>query len=207
MTSEHPNPYVGEARIGAPCCVKNPHAGGQCPRSAAVAVYGLHFCAEHGQQVADGALEEAQHDAEAFLDGFRHHEARPLPVLVSRAIEAGSAHVFAHEGDDFYEVLFRAFPEPTPEVRGLVEEAEASDEPGYEAFADTLIGSLHTMHRCMRIAYEEREVWLLELLEGERQSIAAQCAYAVRDSPRQIEAALERSRERCEERDGLRPAG
>jgi hypothetical protein len=44
-------------------------------------------------------------------------------------------------------------------------------------------------------------------LEGERQSIAAQCAYAVRDSPRQIEAALERSRERCEERDGFRPVG
>ncbi len=114
-------------------------------------------------------------------------------MLVSQAIEAASDSIYGRGDGDPYEVLFRAFPEPTPEVRGLVEEAEASDEPGYEAFADTLIGSLHTMHRCMRIAYEEREVWLLELLEGERQSIA-QCAYAVRDSPRQIEAALEASR-------------
>ncbi len=207
MTEHHLNPYVGEARPGAPCCVKNPHAGGQCPRPAATTVYGLHFCAPHGEQAAEGAYEEAQHSAEAFLDGFRHHEALPLPVLVSQAIEAASDSIYGRGGGDFYEVLFRAFPEPTPEVRKLVEEAEASDEPGYEAFADTLIGSLHTMHRCMRIAYEEREVWLLELLEGERQSIAAQCAYAVRDSPRQLEAALERSRERCEERDGFRPVG
>ncbi len=193
MTEHHPNPYVGEARPGAPCCVKHEHAGGQCPRSAAMTVYGLHFCEPHGQQVAEGALEEAQHDAEAFLDQFRHHEARALPVLVSRAIEAGSAHVFAREGDDFYEVLSRAFPEPPLEIRELVEEAEAGDEPGYEPFADTLMRALHTMHRCMRIAYEEREVWLLELLEGERQSIAAQAAYALR--------------ERREERDGLRPVG
>ncbi len=192
MTQHHPNPYVGEARDGAPCCVKNPHAGGQCERPAAMTVYGLHFCGPHGEQAAEGAYEEAHHDAEAFLDGFRHHEA-PLPVLVSQAIEAASDSIYGR-GGDFYEVLFRAFPEPTPEVRSMVEEAEASDEPGYEAFADTLIGSLHTMHRCMRIAYEEREVWLLELLEGERQSVAAQCAYAVRDSPRQIEAALEASR-------------
>ncbi len=98
---------------------------------------------------------------------------RDLLRLVSQAIEAASDSIYGRGGGDFREVLFRAFPEPTPEVRGLVEEAEASDEPGYEAFADTLIGSLHTMHRCMRIAYEEREVWLLELLEGERQSIAA----------------------------------
>ncbi len=63
----------------------------------------------------------------------------------------------------------------------MVEEAEADDEPGYESFADTLIGSLQSIHRCMRIAYEEREAWLVEVLEGERQSVAAQCAYALRD--------------------------
>ncbi len=180
MTNELTTPYVGEARDGAPCCVKHPHAGGQCERPAATTVYGLHFCEPHGQQVAEGAYEEAHHDAEAFLDQFRDSEARPLPVLVSQAIEAASDSIYGRGGGDFYEVLFGAFPEPTPEVRGLVEEAEAGDEPGYESFADTLIGALHTMHRCMRIAFEEREVWLLELLEGERQSVAAQCAYAVR---------------------------
>ena len=196
MTNERIAPYVGEARDGAPCCVKHEHAGGQCARPATMTVYGLNYCEPHGEQVAEGALEEAQHDAEVFLDQFRDSEARALPVLVSQAMEAASAHIFARSGGEFCEVLFRAFPEPTPDVRRMVEEAEAGDEPGYQSFADVLIGSLHSVHRCMRIAYEERQVWLLEILEGERQSIAAQCAYAVRDYPRQVEAALERTRER-----------
>ncbi len=193
MTNELTTPYVGEARDGAPCCVKHEHAGGQCEREAAMTVYDLNFCEPHGEQVAEGALSEAQHDAEVFLDQFRHPKIRALPVLVSRAIEAASDSVFAGGGRDFYEVLFRAFPSPTPEVRAMGEQAEAGDEPGYESFADTLIGSLECMHRLMRIAYEERETWVLELLEFERQSVAAQCAYVLR--------------ERHQERGGIRPAG
>ena len=189
-------PYVGEPLEDAHCCVKHSHAGGRCERPAAVAVYGLYFCEPHGAQVAEGALEEAQHDAEVFIDQFRGPEARALPALLSQAIETASAHIFAREGMGFYETLFRAFPNPTPEVRAMVDQAELDDEPGYESFSDALIGSLHCMHRLMRIACEEREVWLLEILEGERQSIAAQCAYAVRDYPRQVEAALGASRGR-----------
>ncbi|MDP8951329.1 MAG: hypothetical protein M3N18_03650, partial [Actinomycetota bacterium] len=87
MLKEHTNaPYAGEAREGAPCCVKHPHAGRQCARPAAVTVYGLHFCEPHGRQVAEGALEEARHDAEAFMGQFRGLGSRALPVLVSRVV-------------------------------------------------------------------------------------------------------------------------
>ncbi len=84
-------------------------------------VYGLCFCPEHGAQAVEGALEEARFDAEAFLDQFRNPEARPLPVLLGRALYAASSDIFAlgKGGGGFYELLFRAYPTPPASVRAV----------------------------------------------------------------------------------------
>lgn len=43
----------------------------------------------------------------------------------------------------------------------------------------TLVNSLYTLHKLMRIAFEEGETWLVEVLEIERESVAAQIAFVL----------------------------
>lgn len=179
-------PYVGEAREGAPCCVKHEHAGGQCPRPAVVTVYGLNYCGQHGEECKLAALSEACHDADQFFTRFLNCEVRGMSTVVERAISHVSGELMGWDdgtvqGRDYYEVLVGAYANPPAKVRAMVEEAESSDEPGYAPFADCLLDSLQTVHKLMREAYEDGVTLLVELLEGERQSYAAQCAYAIRD--------------------------
>ncbi len=44
---------------------------------------------------------------------------------------------------------------------------------------DILLQSLHTLHKLMRIAREERQTWLVETLERERESEAVRAAVAL----------------------------
>lgn len=44
---------------------------------------------------------------------------------------------------------------------------------------DTLMDSLDALHKLMRIAFEEGETWLVEVLEIERESVVAQAAVAL----------------------------
>ena len=46
---------------------------------------------------------------------------------------------------------------------------------------NSFLGSLETLDKVMRVAHEDGETWLVELLERERESVAAQAAYALRD--------------------------
>ena len=55
--------------------------------------------------------------------------------------------------------------------------------------SEYLLDTLMTMHKLLRLAFKDGECWMVEVLELERQSVAAQCAYALRD------------------RSGTRPAG
>ena len=44
---------------------------------------------------------------------------------------------------------------------------------------DILLQSLHTLHKLMRIAHEEGQTWLVEVLERHRESEAACVAVAL----------------------------
>ncbi len=55
---------------GFPCVVAHEDAGGPCGRPATMAVYGLTFCEEHGEECAAGAHEELHQDAQDFFDRF-----------------------------------------------------------------------------------------------------------------------------------------
>ncbi len=47
-----------------------------------------------------------------------------------------------------------------------------------------LLESLHTLHKLLRIAREEGQTWLVEILERERESEAAQAAVALENANR-----------------------
>ena len=181
-------PFVGEAWDGAPCCVRHRHAGGQCERPAALTVYGLHYCAEHGEECKLAALSEATHDADQFFERFMNGEVRGLGTVIERSIAHVSGQLLGWDdgtvdGRDYYAVLVDAYPNTPPKVRGLVERWERDEGERGPTPADVLLDSLEVVHKTMRIAYEGGQTMLVELLEQERQSYAAQCAYAVRDWP------------------------
>ncbi len=58
---------------------------------------------------------------------------------------------------------------------------ERDEGPNGGAVVGSLLGSLGTLRKVMRVAHEDGETWLVELLELERESFAAQAAYASRD--------------------------
>ena len=189
---------TNENERGLPCFVRHEDAGRRCERTATMRVYGLAFCGKHGEEVRAGALLEAYEDAGHFFDRFRNPHTPDVSEVIERELLAAVGRMRS-EGPsdlDYQNALRRAYPDGPEKMRGMVEEWEAADEPGYQAAVDSLLDMLATTHKLMRLAFEDRQAWLVELLEGERQSVAAKCAYALRDSPRQVEAALERTRER-----------
>jgi hypothetical protein len=46
---------------------------------------------------------------------------------------------------------------------------------------EALQDALTTIHKLMRLTYEDGETWLLETLETEREGVAAQAAYVMRE--------------------------
>lgn len=59
-------------------------------------------------------------------------------------------------GEDYYEVLSRAFPDPPANMRRIVEEWEADERLGCAPVEDSLLDFLGTTHRLMRLAWEDR---------------------------------------------------
>ncbi len=47
---------------------------------------------------------------------------------------------------------------------------------------DTLLDERQTLYKLLRITHAEGMTWLVEVLEEERQSLAAQAAYVLRNS-------------------------
>ena len=190
-------PYVGEPEFAdAPCFVRHPDAGGQCERPATMTVYGLGFCAPHGEDAKLQALEEAYHDAREFFRRFLCGETEPLSAVINRELGILLARPYEWDAGVSHErALRRAYPNAPEPVRSMVELWESNQRPGYAPVVDRLYDSLNTLHKLMRIAYEDRETWLVEVLELEREGVAAQAAYALRDLG-------ERATGAC----GLRPA-
>ncbi len=83
--------------------------------------------------------------------------------------------------EDRLRALVRAYPNVPERVTANVLQWEQDEGPNRGAVADSLLSSLGTLEKVMRVAHEDGEVWLVELLELERESTASQAAYALRD--------------------------
>ena len=165
---------------GLPCFVHHEDAGGQCERPAVEKVYDLAFCEIHGPEARRGALKAASDHAINFFERFRNPHVPQQSSAIQRGL--GVALDYLREeyraGGDYNRALLRAYPDIPEATRARVlawqEEEEA--QPYHLSLIDILLDSLNTLHRLMRIAFEEGETWLVEQLDTERQSLAAQAA-------------------------------
>lgn len=180
-----------------PCFVHHEDAGDWCERTATMRVYGLNFCDEHGQDVRAGALLEAHEDAGTFFERFRNPRTPDVSEVIERELAAalGRMHDEGPTDEDYQGALRRAYPNAPEKVRAGVLTWEADTDYAREVPpSDCLLDTLMTMHKLLRLAFEDGESWLVEVLELERESVAAQAAYALRERHH-------------EERGGLRPVG
>ncbi len=167
----------GEER-GQLCFVRHEDAGGQCRRPAVMEVHGLGFCETHGEEARLGEARQEQHEVDTFLERFRD---RGTGSPVEKALRTALLHrgdKVAPDGEHM-DALVRAYPNPPEELVELVRQWQLDDGPGHASASDSLLETLDTMHRLLRIAHQDGETWLVELLEEERESVAAQAAVAL----------------------------
>ncbi len=183
MTEETNTTTTTEERP-LPCFVRHRDAGGQCYRPAAMRVHGLGFCAEHGEEARLGAALEEQHEVDTFLERFRD---RGTNSPVEKALRAALAHRGESRVSDgeHYDALMRAYPDPPEKLRRQVQNWILDEHPGYEeTVVDYLLRALALTNKLMRLSYEEEMLWMVERLEAERESLAAQCACALMEAER-----------------------
>lgn len=186
---------TNEYQRSLPCVVRHPDAGGRCRKTATIRMYdALNFCPEHGEEARIGALMEVYEDGRNFFERFRNPHVPLVSEVVDDALAATISLMF-DEGPrdrDHSEALTRAYPDTPEYVREIIRQWER-DEKASEGLPplDLLLDSLNTILRLMRLAHEDGEDWLVEVLEYQRQEMAARAAFALRD--------------RHQERGGVRP--
>lgn len=185
-TEEHRDAGRGPGRDperGLPCFVRHPDAGGYCEREGTVLVRGLRFCKAHGEEARIGASMEECADAGYFFERLRNPHVPDVNDMVDR--ELGTATARIHDAsptdEDHYRALARAYPDTPVHVREIVERWERDERPEHAGVEDFLLDSLGTLNKLMRLAHADGETWLLEKLEREREKMAAQAAYAIRE--------------------------
>ncbi len=176
---------TNELERGLHCCVRHPDAGGRCQRTATIKMYEiLNYCEEHGAEARIGALLELYQDAGYFFDRFRNPHVPDLNPLVERELAAAIVRM-NDEGPsdaDHYRALSRAYPNPPEGVREMIAQWERDCRANRGPTPlDLLLDSLFTIHKLMRIAHEDGEDWLVEILEDQRQETAARAACASED--------------------------
>lgn len=168
-----------------PVCFTGSGPGEVCNRPAVMEVYGLSMCEAHGEEAASGALEEIAYDLEQELQRPMNVHVRPLSPHLERALRHGFESLPEGIGDYEHKdaALLEAFPldreRVSQEILAYVKDPGANGwathEPPYDAYMhDRLLLCRH-----MRLAFEEDADWLVEVLEGEREQVAAQAAYAL----------------------------
>ncbi len=197
---EHPDPagivLRGQAvgfrkyveKLGEPpVCYVGSRPGDSCDRPAVMEVYAIPMCQAHGEEAASGALEEIAYDLEQELERPMNPQVRPLSPHLRRALNYAplslSEEVRHTTGAERYEDLLRAFPLERDRTDGAtlayVEDPDAGgrgrQDPPFDAFMTDRV----LLHRHMRLAFEAGAHWLVEVLEGEREGVAAQAAYAL----------------------------
>jgi len=166
-----------------PCVVRHPDAGGQCERPAITEVYGLAFCEVHGAEAKSGALEELYFDAANFLGRLSNlHVTPPNPASVA-ALRSAVSELQAAESlaSGQTEVLRRAYPVIPERVLSDTTAFDYHDPTPHESPPDWHHRTRFVLHKLMRLAYEEGEHWLVEVLEEYREHEAAQLAAALVD--------------------------
>ena len=100
--------------------------------------------------------------------------------LVERELEAavGRMNADGPSDENYYQALARAYPEPPEYVREQLLRWERDERNGGDPPVDVLLDSLMTVRKLMRLADADGEDWLVEILEHERQELAARAAFA-----------------------------
>lgn len=156
----------------------------RCDRAATMEIYGLTMCPAHGEEAASGALEEIAFDLENELQRPINDHLRPLSPHLRHALMQGLKNLPGGIGLSYRaeEELLAAFPlrreRACTETVAYTEEADGprlGDLPPFEAFMMERL----FVHRLMRLAFEEGATWMVEVLEAERENVAAQAAYAL----------------------------
>lgn len=167
----------------APCVVRHADAGGRCKEPATMEVHGLDFCEAHGEEARLGALLEEQQDAEWFFERFRAEHAPGLSSEIRRGLKRAVDGLLLTDEADYHRAIVRAHDAAVPEgVRERVALWERDEGPGRGTVVDWCLDSLFVLHKLLRIAHAEEKTWLVEVLEIERQSIAAEAAVALEES-------------------------
>jgi hypothetical protein len=182
--TEETNTTTTTGERAAPCFVRHPDAGGQCWEPGTAEVYGIDFCEVHGAEARIGAFLEEYHDAELFFERFTDPHVPGQSTVIQQSLELVLGRLRAEGPKDkhYQRALVRAYSAEVPEkVRAQVPNWILDDGPGYAPVVDTLLAALMTLHKLIRTVREDDQFWLIEKLEQERQSVAAQAAVALED--------------------------
>jgi hypothetical protein len=167
------------------CWVRLPGSRERCPEVAVMEVYGKPYCEVHGAEIKGGALEELYHDAAMFFERLDNPHAPSLNPEVMKAIREAAARfdqAASAAGKLADSVLQKAYPYR----RDLMDEDFRNfdyERPGPDPEEWCRLHRM-TVHKLMRLAYEEGAEGALEHLEKDRQQTAEQLAYAVADYER-----------------------
>lgn len=177
-------------RMGGPlpCFVTHPDAGGDCCLEGEMLVYGLNFCRLHGEEAKAGAIRELYADAEEYLERLDNPQA-PIPnAEAAHALDEARANLGAgrwtnsSEEDRLIRAAYPLLPERVDVETIGFDYGRYDMEMPSDAYHDLR----RILHRHMRLAYEEGVVWLVEMLEYEREHVSAQASFAMEDYQRQV---------------------
>lgn len=171
-----------------PTCTVGKLGGGSlapaaCDRSAVMDVYGLPMCELHGEEAAGGALEEIAFDLENELERAANPHSRPLSPHLERALRYGMGSLpdEAYSREHADTALLKAFPLDRDRVeQSTLDYLRDPDSCiGFQSPIDSHMDDRMLLCRHMRLAFEEGASWLVEILEPQREVVAAQVAYAL----------------------------
>jgi hypothetical protein len=74
-----------------------------------------------------------------------------------------------------------AYPEISEDAREKIVRWQLDQSPDELPVLGILLSDLHVMHKVLCITYAEEMAWLVEKLEEERQGLAVQAAYLLRN--------------------------
>ena len=178
--------YAEKVGHAPPCFVR------PCEQAAGMEVYGLQMCEAHGEEAASGALEEMHNDLDNELLRPDNGECVRLSPHFVAALHHGMESLPEPDSDRDDDLLLAAWP--LERERADVTMVEYLEDPdarrGGPGPYDSFLSARYLVCRLMRLAFEKEADWLVEVLEKERESAAAQVAYYV---ALEKEAGLQRS--------------
>ena len=135
---------------------------------------------------------EAGQDAIWYFERLESPHVPRLQGAIRHGLSLVTHHHYSNlpEGRDYDRALLGAYAADAPEGVRLRTLAWQEDEaPGYHPVYDILMDNLQLLHKLMRLAFEDKKEWLVEVLEVERESLAAQaaCALAADEEPQRAE--------------------